>query len=184
MTPDAVAADTATEATTTEAAVTETVETDTDTTDYKAEAEKWKNQARKHEERAKANASAARELEQFRTAAMSDQEKAVEAARAEGRTEALRESGTKVVDAEVRAAAAGRSVDIEALLEGLDRAKFLGDDGEADRDAITAWVDRVAPKPEPTEAGFPDLGQGVRGQAQALNGDPLLRDLKSKVGVR
>jgi hypothetical protein len=40
-----------------------------------------------HEDRAKANANAAKELEQVRQQSMTDQEKAVEAARIEGRTD-------------------------------------------------------------------------------------------------
>ena len=52
-----------------------------------ADLEKWKAQARKHEERAKANANAAKELEQVRQASMSDQEKAVEIARQQARAE-------------------------------------------------------------------------------------------------
>jgi len=46
----------------------------------------------------------------------------------------------------VRAAAAGRVADVDALLEGINPAKFLTDDGEPDRDAISVWVDRIAPK--------------------------------------
>lgn len=173
-----------TEATTETTETTETQTTDTDAAALLAEVEKWKTQSRKHEDRAKANASAAKELEQFKQASMSDQEKAVEQARAEARLSTLQEVGSKVVDAEVRAAVAGRNVDADALLEGLDRMKFIGEDGEPDRDAITAWVDRIAPKPE---EGFPDLGQGVRNTGSvntALNGDPLERDLKQKLGLR
>lgn len=160
--------------------------TDTgDTTDYKAEAEKWQALARKHEERAKANASAAKELEQVRQSSMSDVEKAVAIARAEERAAVLREAGTRLVDAEVRAALTGRPVDAAALLEGLDRSRFLNDDGDPDVKAIQAWVDRIAPQTEPKAPSF-DLGQGARGDAPnvALNGDPLYRDLINKLGVR
>jgi hypothetical protein len=155
-----------------------------DSTDWKSEADKWQALARKHEERAKSNISAAKELEQLKAASMSDLEKAVAQARAEARIEALREAATGRVDDAVRAAIADRSVDVEALLEGLDRSRFVTDDGEPDRKAIAAWVDRIAPKPEPSKPGFPDLGQGVRPNSSlALNGDPLLRDLKSKLGI-
>lgn len=166
---------------------TDTAETttDTDTVDWKAEAEKHKALARKHEDRAKANAAAAKELEQLKQQTMTDTEKAVAVAKAEGRAEALREiAATRVEDA-VRVAAAGRTVDVDALLEGLDRNRFVGEDGDPDRDAIQAWVDRVAPKTDQGDIA-PDLGQGVRtnSSTMALNGDPLLRDLKAKVGVR
>lgn len=175
--------DTATDTTSTDdaGAIADPAET-AGAADQSAEIEKWKALSRRHEERAKANAAAAKELEELRASAMSDQEKAVVAARAEGRLAALREAAVKVVDAEVRAAAAGRSIDIEALLEGLDRTRYIDDDGEVDRDGIVKWVDRVAPA-QPTGSVL-DLGQGARGLDQrALNGDPLLRDLIAKVGA-
>jgi hypothetical protein len=170
----------------TDTETTVTVETDTDATDWRAEAEKWKTQARKHEDRAKANANAAKELEEARRQGMTELEATADKARAEGRAEAVSEYGTKLVRAEVRAAAVGRVADVDALLEGVDGSKFLDADGEPDIDAITKWVDRIAPAPEAEpEPGFPDLGQGARTQDQrALNGDPLLRDIKSKLGIR
>lgn len=132
-------------------------------TDWKAEHEKTLREARKWEERAKSNSTAAKELEQLRKASMSEQEKAVESARSEARSEALRTVGGRLVDAEVKVAAAGRNVDVDALLEGLDRGRFLSDDGEPDSKAITAWVDRIAPKANGEPASvFPDLGQGRR----------------------
>ena len=181
-------ADTATDTTTTETTTVETQVTDTDTTDWAAEAEKWKAQARKHEERAKANANAAKELDKLKQEAMTEQERAVEQARQEARAEALREVGADRVDDAVRAALAGRDVDDDALLEGLDRSRFLDEDGQPDRDRIAAWVDRIAPKPtestQDTGGGFVDLGQGARpAGSDALNGDPLLAGLKNKLGI-
>lgn len=177
------AADTATETTTTEA-TTQTVDTTGD--DPAKEIEKWKNLARKHEDRAKSNDRAAKELEALKQQTMTDVEKAAAQARSEGRTEALIEVGAKLVDAEVRAAAAGRPVDVDALLEGLDRSRFLDDNGDANQTAIAAWVDRVAPKPDEdtaTTRSF-DLGQGHRPDAStSLGGDPLERDLKRKLGI-
>lgn len=147
---------------------------------------KWRDLARKHEERAKSNAQAVKELEELRKTTMTDQEKAAAQARLEGRTEALREIGTKLVDAEVRAAAAGRNVDVDALLEGLDRSRFIDENGDADQKSIGSWVDRIAPPPDES-AGQPpafDLGQGHRPDpSTALNGDPLLRDLKAHLGI-
>lgn len=131
--------------------------------DKDAEIEKWKNLARKHEDRAKTNSGAAKELEELKQRTMTDQEKAVEAAKAEGRLEALKVTGARLVDAEVRAAAAGRKVDVAALLDGLDRSRFIGDDGEPDTDAIKAWVEKVAPE---AASGKPDLGQGSRGNGK------------------
>lgn len=50
-----------------------------DETDWKAEAEKWKSLSRKHEERAKANATAAEKLQEIEEAKKSEQEKLTEA---------------------------------------------------------------------------------------------------------
>lgn len=152
-------------------------ETEPDPAAIAAELDKWKAQARKHEERAKANASAAKELEQLRMQSMSDTEKAVEIARQQARAEVLAELGGELVGQAVRAAVAGRGVDPDALLEGLDPARFLNEDGKPDVDAITAWVDRIAPKPE---TAFPDLGQGARNVP--LGGDQLEALLKRTVG--
>jgi len=133
--------------------------------DLTAEVEKWKSAARKYEDQAKSGRDAAKELEKLKQASMSDLEKAVNDARAEARAETLIELGSGRVDDAVRVAATGRNVDIDALLEGLDRRRFLDDDGTPDRDAIAAWVDRLAPVD--TKAPFPDLGQGVRTSASA-----------------
>lgn len=148
-----------------------------------AEIDKWKAAARKHEDRAKANANAAKELEQVKQASMSDQEKAVELAKAQARTEALLEVAVDRVDDSVKLACAGRNVDVDALLEGLDRTRFVTDDGKPDTDAITAWVDRIAPKSDqPYQA---DLGQGSRAGSQTpLGSDPLLNTLKQSIGIR
>lgn len=154
---------------------------DTGTPDLTAEVERWKTLARKHEDRAKANASAAKELETLRQQTMSDTEKAIALAKAEARTETMREVASRVVDAEVRAAVAGRNIDAEALLDGLDRTRFVTDDGEPDRDAISQWVDRIAPKP--TEPAFPDLGQGARSNGNGP-ADPLLATVQRIAGVR
>lgn len=150
------------------------------TADMVAEIAKWKEMARKHEERAKQNSKAATDLEALKQQTMTDTEKAIDIAKKEGRTEALREVGTRLVDAEVRAAAAGRADDVvTALLEGLDRARFLDDKGEPDVKAIKAWVDRVAPVQAP---GFPDLGQGTRSSSPAGSDNPLLAGLQKLVG--
>lgn len=144
--------------------------------------------ARKWEDRAKTNAKAAQELDQLKQSSMNDTEKAVAQARAEARTEALREVGGRLAEAAIRVAAAGRNVDVDALLEGVDASKFLDDNGDPDTKAIAAWVDRVAPatdesdnKPNPKR----DLGLGPRGQPNAaLNSNELEQALKNAVGAR
>lgn len=181
---DTAADTTTTDDTTTSTTTTTDTSTDTgDTTDWQAEAEKWKATSRKHEERAKTNAAAAKELEQFRQQHMTDQEKAVEQARSEARAETLKATGAKVVVAEIRAAAAGRfeKDQLDELIDGIDKAKFLDEDGDVDADKVQRFVDGIAPKP--TEPGFPDLGQGARGAGTGGNADPLLATVKKFAGT-
>lgn len=119
-------------------------------------------------------AKAARaELEAVRLSSLSDAEKAVELARAETRAETLRAVGGRLVDAEVRAASAGRlgSTQVDALLEGLDRSRFITEDGDVDRDALASWVDRFAPTPDPVTRPFGDVGQGPRKTSAVTTAD-------------
>jgi hypothetical protein len=160
-------------------------------TDWQAEAEKWKAEAekeqklkRKVEDQNKRNMT---ELEKLQAASLTEQEKAVAAAvqsaRQEASQETLRTVGHRLVDAEVRAAAAGRGVNVDALLQGLDRSRFLGDDLEPDVPGITAWLDALTPKRD--AAGF-DIGQGARGNGAGstdlTGGSDFERALIAKVG--
>lgn len=129
------------------------------TPDEKDSADYWKRLKRETDQR---NKRLTRELENLRREHMSEQERAVEEARDSGRAEALREVSTRVVDAELRSAAANRPINVDALLANVDRSKFLTEDGDVDREAMTAWLDELAPvQSEPRPAG--DLGQGARG---------------------
>jgi hypothetical protein len=157
--------------------------------DYAAEVEKWRSAARKHEERAKANANAAKELERVRRESMNEQERAIAEAVEQARTAALAESreryASRMVVSELRAAAAGRldAAALDTLTARLDLAGFLTEDGDVDANAVERFVDSLAPPPE--AKGFPSLGQGARGPTpHSLNGDPLLRDVKAKLGIR
>lgn len=132
--------------------------------DWKAKYEETLKEARKHEDRAKANAAAARELDALKQSSMTEQQKAVEAAKAETRTEVMREVGGKLAHAAIRVAASGRSVDVDALLEGIDASKFLDDHGDPDTKSIAAWVDRVAP------AGASDADRKKNGNYVAREG--------------
>jgi hypothetical protein len=171
------------EAPTTTTATEETTDPATGADDLTAEVEKWKTQARKNEQRAKANADAAKELEKLKREGMSDQERAVEEARAAARAEALAEVGSERAADAIRLAAKGRVSDVEALIEGIDATRFLGEDGKPDREAIAAWVDRIAPPAdENAPPAFPDLAQGPR--RQATTSDPLLDSLNSALGNR
>lgn len=146
--------------------------------DLAAEVAHWKDMARKNEKRAKDNHA---ELEELRRQGMTDQERLVDEARAEARRDALLEVATERTLDAIRSAAEGRLSDVEGLIEGLDPAKFIDDDGNPRRDAIAAWVERIAPK-APTST---DLGQGARGAGDlALGSDPLLDGVKNALGIR
>lgn len=123
----------------------------------------WKEIARKQEQRAKENAQKAKDYDALVASTATEAEKAVKAAKDEGKAEGIRLGATKVAQAEIRAAAAGRPVDVDALLEGVDATRFVGDDGEVDRAAIKAWIDKVAPAGDPATPPPLDLGQGARG---------------------
>ncbi len=125
----------------------------------------WKAEARKWETRAKQNKADQDELQKLRTERMTESEKALEAARAEGRTaaetEAARKYGARLVQAEFRGLIADRVDDgkrRDALVGGLATANYLKDDGSVDLDALKKWAETVAPAASST----PDLGGGSR----------------------
>lgn len=164
-----------------------TTDTDAAGGDDAAELAKWKAQARKHEERAKANATAARELEALRASTMSEQEKAVAKARDEGKAEALKTVGAKLAAAELKAAAAGRldADQLAAAVEHLNLESFLDTDGDVDAKKVAAFIDGIAPKPgddDPTRRQR-DLGQGPRG-GTTKTADPLLQTVERIAGLR
>lgn len=156
---------------------------ETATVDPVIEAEKWKQLARKHEERAKANAQAAAELDQLKQSMLSDTEKAIEAAKAESRQATVAEYTGRLVDAKLEAYLNGKALTGNALLT-FNKSAFIQADGDVDDDAIRAWVDSNTATPEAIKPVYPDLGQGARGAAPALNSDPLLADLKAKLGIQ
>lgn len=129
----------------------------TEKVNWEAEAAKWKALSRKNEERAKANAEAQTELERIRNESLPEAEKAVEAAKAEGRKQALIEVAERLVDAEFRVAAQGRNINVASLVEGIDRSRFISEDGEVDAEKVKAFIDGLSPKQKA------DLGQGNRG---------------------
>jgi hypothetical protein len=159
----------------------------TSDTDLAKELEKWKGLAQKHEARAKVNATAATELERLRQESMTETEKAVAAAKAAGRSEALAEVGGQLVVSSLRAAAAGRinAKVLDAVLANLNVAAFMGDNGQPDHAAITAFVESIAPPPaeqqeESPDPRWPDLGQGQHG-TPPLNSSGLERALSQAV---
>lgn len=131
--------------------------------DWEAEAAKWKALSRKHEN---ANAQAIKELEQLRSAQMTETEKAIADAEKRGRDSALAEMRVEIARSKLATQAAGKVADVDALLELVDASKFVNDQG-VDDDAIAAVIERftkVAPaQPAPPKFGSVELGpQGDR----------------------
>lgn len=133
----------------------DTSQTDTESTDSKAEADKWKALARKHEKDAKANASTLEkvqgELAKLKADATSDQEKAIETARKEAADEARSEERGKwqqvVLNAEVKAKAATKLADPDFArlldLSGIE----VDEDGEIKGDLDGAIDSLLKEKP-------------------------------------
>lgn len=103
----------------------------------------------------KAAKTAAEELERLKVATMSESERAVAEAKAQGRKDALAEVNGKLLRSEIKATATGKladPADAAALLGDLDR--FLDKDGEPDSKAITSAIDAlVREKPYLAAAG-------------------------------
>lgn len=110
----------------------------------------------------KAKAARLDELEQ---ANASDLEKAVKAAQDETRATVAREYGERLARGVMKAqlSQSMKPADADALLDDLNLAKFVSDDGQVDEDAIAKAIARLAPR------GRADLGQGGRGDGPSLD---------------
>lgn len=129
--------------------------------DWAAEAAKWKALARKHEN---ANAGVVKELEQLRSAQMSDSEKAVAEAEKRGRDAALKELRADMARTKLQAQATGKVADVDALLDLVDINRLITEDG-IDEEAIAATIERltkVAPPPPPASK-FDSVEMGPQG---------------------
>lgn len=104
----------------------------------------WKAEARKWEQRAKANSGAVEELDKVKKASMSEAEKAIAKAKAEGLAEAAVTYGKRLAAAEFKAAIAAKGLDLGEALDLIDIVKFVNDKGDVDEDAIKKAVTRLA----------------------------------------
>ncbi|HEX4018187.1 MAG TPA: hypothetical protein VHX15_15740 [Frankiaceae bacterium] len=144
-----------------------------DTTDWKAQARKW-------EARAAENKAAAKKLAEIEAANQSAQERAETAAKAaEDRAQA---ATLRIASAEVRAALTGIVPDPAAIVEDLNLAKYLTEDGEVDADKVAALQAKYqALAPAGSRAPRPNPAQGGSGQpAKTLT--ELVADLERKPG--
>lgn len=137
--------------------------TETETVDLSAEVDKWKALSRKNEQQAKANAQAAKELEQLRRESLTEQERLIESTREETRKMVQMEFAGKLVESELKSALNGRILEGNAILD-FNKSAFIDENGDIDTDAISAWVDAHTKTAEPV---MPDLGQGLRGKTMS-----------------
>lgn len=149
----------------------------TDGKDWQAEAEKWKSLSRKNEETAKANAAAAKRLEELEAASKSELERALDAGRKEGAAKAdeqivayRQKVNARLVASEVRALAADkqfRDPNMVAKLLDLDEIAVDYDD-VVDTAAIVRQLDQLAKdndwmlKDTGPKRPQGDVGQGPR----------------------
>lgn len=123
--------------------------------------------ARAAEKRAK---DLEKRLSEIEAANQTESEKAITAARAEGRTEALSVANTRIVKAEIKAAASGVFANPELAVRLIDAAAFdVDEDGNPDTKAIRAEVQRLVDaepylaagaKPAPLPGGGATPSQG------------------------
>ncbi|MFE5658367.1 hypothetical protein ACFQ9H_19520 [Streptomyces sp. NPDC056517] len=135
---------------------------DDDKADHKAEAAKYKALSRKHEERAKANAAAVKELARLKREGMSDVEKKVDEAVAAARAEERTRAGERVARSAFLAAAKGRLDNAKDVLDDINLRRYVDDDGEVDQDAIDKLVDKLAPAKGDGDDDQDDDGRDTR----------------------
>lgn len=122
----------------------------------------WKAEARKWQDRAKANHGAVKELEELKQKGMSDLERQIDEAKKVTRSETLAEIGKERAGDAIRFSIGDRLPDdeVDSLLEDLNLSRFLTEDGKVDKAKVATYVARVAPSKSGQQ--FPDLGQGAR----------------------
>jgi flagellar hook-length control protein FliK len=113
--------------------------------------------------------AAAAEVEKIRKSSMTEAEKAVAEAEARGRSAALADFGKRLARTQFDALAGRRNpgINTSEVLEFIDLARFVGEDGEPDQKAIEAAVERLVPA---AEAGVPSFDGGTRTTPPAPTG--------------
>ncbi|MFI7009977.1 hypothetical protein [Streptomyces sp. NPDC050145] len=114
--------------------------------DWKAEAAKWRELARKHETRAKENASAAKERDRLRREGLPEQERKIEEAVAKALAEERTKGGVKLARQAFLAAAKGAIPNAAEVADDVNLSRFVKEDGEVDEDGLAELVKRLAPK--------------------------------------
>lgn len=144
---------------------------------------------RDHRKKAEREAADLRKrLEAIEAENLSETEKAIAAARDEGRSEALTLANTRLLQAEIRAAAAGKIADPADAIKLLDLSEFeVTDGGEVDTEAIASAIDALVEAKPYLAATVRPLGTGgggARPQAPALSRDQQIAEAEAKGDYR
>jgi hypothetical protein len=116
----------------------------------------WRHYARRNEDRLKQMGDYAQLKEQaeayqkYLLDSQTEQQKAIAEAEQRGRKTALAEAGGHMVEAYVRASAAGRMSEeqVSTLLQGLDRNRFVNPaTGQVDAQMVQGYISMLAPAP-------------------------------------
>jgi hypothetical protein len=120
----------------------------------------------------KAAKTATAELDALRKAAMSDQDKAVAEAKDLGRKEATTEVASRLAAAEIKAALTGIVPDPASVVEDLNLARYIDDNGDINTEAVAAlkakYQEFATPSGKPPVPGVP---------TGARTGDPAVKQL-------
>jgi predicted secreted protein len=127
-----------------------------------------------------------KDLSEFRSQqrqSMTDAERALAEAREQAAAEVRTQYGARLARTEYIAEAAKRNpgYDVAAVLDDINLARFIGDDGEPDSKAIAASVARLVPEATAAgPAGPPSFDGGARTTAPA--GPDMNRLMRQAVG--
>lgn len=118
--------------------------------------------------------AAEKELEQLRAQHMTESDKAIAAAKADGRKEALEVANDRLLRAEVKAAAGGKLADPGDATRMLDLSEFsVDDDGSVDTKALSKAIDDLIKDKPYLAAARPQGGfdGGARQSPPSPDGD-------------
>ncbi len=147
--------------------------------------EKLRKEAATYRTRAQENANAAKRLAELEEQSKTETERLLDGARKETadqvRAEIVGTFGQRLARQSFRAAAAQRNPEFDAVavLDDINLARYVGDDGEPDEDAIRAAVERLVPQGGRVRG---DVGQGVRNTAPVVEVRPGMDRLRHAFG--
>ena len=111
------------------------------------------------------------QVSEFQQQSMSEQERAVAAARDEGRQAAVVELGQQLARVQFDALAARRNPDFDTAqaLEFVDLGRFIGQDGSIDQQAVQAAVERLVPAASTAPPSFDGGGRDTASGGGDMN---------------